>query len=137
MATDLDLIRKLIKLALHNPNEAEAHAAALKACELLEDAPVLAEGKSIPLNKTYKPDPEFDATVEELFKRAKDSMKSTNPDEFKPERMAPDTDIDDDFMRQRIKKAWQRIRDERANLNAEIHHYEVRTHMKFRRLEDL
>jgi hypothetical protein len=34
---NLDLLKKLIKLANHNPNEHEANSAARRACKLLED----------------------------------------------------------------------------------------------------
>lgn len=120
----LDKVRKLIELANHNPNNFEALAAAAKAVQLIEEHSLLQDERPIPQSaRAWKPDVEFDEVVA--------AMNRQSPDLQGPTFKYPDMDIDDDFMRKRVKEAWGRIREERARLQAEIHNYEIQTRRRF------
>lgn len=115
----IDLIEKLIRLATNNPNEEEARSAALKAVTLIINSNItlgdnskrISHGPEAP---KYKPvDEETEDLINEILKgtakqRGEPGLK------VKPE----ETEIDDEFMIKRIKLAWNRIRQERRNVEA-------------------
>jgi hypothetical protein len=128
----IDKIRKLLALALSNPNENEAKAAALKAAEMIRDNNITLGGITVtqPVKNWTAPDVEFDDIVSAV-EHANDPTSGKTG--IKPS--IPDTDIDDDFMRKRIKLAWQAIRNERERLKREIGDWERRHRERYPRPE--
>ena len=78
MATVVDVIEKLIQLALHNPSEIEAASAAMKVVRLL-DSHQVPIGANIVIARDVQdytpPTAEENATIEELLKK-----KGQDPD---------------------------------------------------------
>lgn len=124
----IDLIQKLIALALNNPSRGEAGSAALKAVSLIVENEITLGGRPSmgyqqAASKAWAPDPEFDAFWQKMQQPTHDPDRpwegqSSGPSELKV--AAVDTDLDDDFMRKRITWAWRAIRAERAKLEQEI-----------------
>lgn len=131
MANPVDLVEKLIALALNNPSEEEAKSAALKAVSLIHEHSLpVGAGSPDPIRvgrRTYTPDPEFEQVLADLLKH------NQNPDEFVAKVVYQDTEIDDDFMRKRVKKAWEEIRLARKRLEGEIYRYERETGRRYPR----
>jgi hypothetical protein len=133
----IEKIRKLLALALSNPNEEEARSAAMKAAEMIRDNNITLGGITVtqPVRNWQGPDVEF----EEILKATERRPDGSNPWEGRAsgpqgiKQAILDTDLDDDFMRKRIKDAWRAIREERAKLQGEIHRYEVETHRHYPR----
>lgn len=80
----LDLLKKLTKLANHNPNDHEANSAARRVCKLLEDsnfilgvAPITPPKAPGPTpNEYYKPQwSPFDRTWDDEIKKANEQTK--------------------------------------------------------------
>lgn len=123
-------IRKLIALALNNPNEQEAAAAAMKAVRMI------GAGGDIPTpissaTKTYVRDEEFEAFWDRMNNPdvSADDYPAGGPTDLKA--AAVDTELDDDFMRKRITRAWRAIRKERKILEGEIDRYERNTRQRY------
>lgn len=135
------LIQKLIALALNNPNRAEAESAAMRAVSLIVEQDVTLGGKPalgyISSKKQWTPDTEFDEFWDRMGKRGNDEEydpaagNTAGDNSIKAAEV--DTDLDDDFMRKRIKVAWRAIRKERKRLDAEIYRYEMETHRHYTR----
>lgn len=126
----VDVIQKLIALALNNPSREEAMSAALKAVTLIVDKEVTLGGKpamgyQASASKAWTPDPDFDEVWAKMNRPTNEGNdrpwegQSNGPQDLKV--AAVDTDLDVDFMRTRIKWAWRAIRDERIRLKQEIH----------------
>lgn len=133
---DTDLLKKLLALALHNPSEEEARSAAMAACRLIQDRNITIGGErvTLPVNNWEKPSPEFEETWAEMQPKTQPNGEGRR-DEFNAgeglKTPIQDNDIDDDFMRKRVIKAWQMIREERANLYREIHMMETRFQTRY------
>lgn len=128
MADTLDTIQKLIALAMDNPSAEESRSAALKAVALIVEHNITLEGRgartfdTVNTKKTYRPDQEFDAFWSKMGKD-QEAAEGEDPDLGRAGGLATtqvDTDLDDDFMRVRIKKAWRALQRERARLKTEI-----------------
>lgn len=90
---NLDLLKKLVNLANHNPNENEANAAARRVCRLLEESKFVIEvapSQSVKQNPFY-PKSRTGATVKVT------PPKRYNPEEYSKE----EKDYDD-----KINKIW-------------------------------
>lgn len=130
MAEPVAIIQKLIALAMNNPNQEEARSAAVKAVALIVQENITLEGKSalgfdVGTKQKWKPDSEF----EEFWEATKGNQhpdgaaetwdgQSSGSQALKV--AVQDTDLDDDFMRKRIKAAWRALQRERARLKSEI-----------------
>lgn len=154
MAESLDRVKKLIALALNNPDEEEARSAAMKAVSLIVADNMTIEGNT-PLGfspdfkkaRRWKPDKEFDAFWETVM----GTQKAQTSDDIDRDPWAPqqssgatqlkasivDNDVEDAFsaMRHRIKIAWRAIQGERARLKMEIYNHEVRAGRRYPRQE--
>lgn len=130
MAEPLEIIHKLIALALHNPNEEEARSAAYRAVEMIMEHQIPIGGKTA-VNRAPTLTPEEQGEFQEILSAL---MTRKNPDGFTPSTYHQDFDIDDGFMKKRIIDAWRKLREERKRFEAEIHVYEMQTHRKFERL---
>lgn len=141
MADPLDIIQKLIALALNNPSREEAMSAALKAVSLIVEKEVTLGGRAAmgyqaAAAKAWAPDAEFDAFWEKMNRPTGDpdapwEGQSSGPSGLKV--AAVDTDLDDDFMRKRITYAWRAIRKEREKLKTEIYNFETRFSTRYAR----
>lgn len=136
----IEKIRKLLALALSNPNEEEARSAAMKAAEMIRDNNITLGGITVtqPVKNWQGPDVEFDEILRATERRPDGSNpwegQASGPQSVK--KAIIDTDIDDDFMRKRIKLAWQAIRVERERLKTEIHNeFTMRFHKPYPRPE--
>lgn len=140
MTTPIDKVRKLLALALNNSNIEEASAAALMAARLIEQ-----HGFSVGGERVTMPQPEWsqpDSTIIEDIISAANREKAAEASQTQGSPAGsgglkahiPDTDLDGDFMRQRVIFAWRSIREQRKVLEREIENYERRTHYKFPRL---
>lgn len=130
MADHIDIIQKLMALALNNPNRNEALAAAMKAVSLIVEKEVTLGGKpalgyQAAAAKAWAPDPEFDAFWERMKQQGQpqsteesyvDGTYSSGGTSSGLKASTSDTDLDDDFMRKRITWAWRAIRAERIRL---------------------
>lgn len=147
MAADtLDIIQKLMALALNNPNEAESLRAALKAIQLIEK-------HQIPLGDTIirkgdkgtkwaAPSEDFMSQVDEILKGVNKKWKE-NPDSADYTEAtggsaglkvaAVESDVEDrqSAFQKQIIRAWRAIRDTRRRLETEIYRYERETGRKF------
>lgn len=145
MANTVDVIEKLIQLALNNPEPAEAAAAALKAVALI-DKYSIPIGTNVTIIRDVTdwkpPTPEETAVVEELLKGKPRYDQNAGHDwagqhhEGKTEGLinqdnTPQTGKD--AFRQRLIDAWRALREERKKLEAEVYRYELETHRKFTR----
>lgn len=130
MADPVDIVQKLMALALNNPNKEEARSAAYRAVAMLVEhqIPIGRAGKVVSHQATILTPEE---TVE--YGEVLSSLTRSNPDEFKPESYYATTEIDDEFMKKRILLAWRQIREQRKSLQHEIYIYEQETHRKFNR----
>lgn len=154
MADTLDRVQKLIALALNNPDEEEARSAAMKAVSLIVAANFSIEGTTAGPNvsatrRAWRPDAEFDAFWDEMDQqqhqgfRSQDDMdrEGYEPQNYRQQgaeglkAAVVDTDIDDDFMRKRVKAAWRAIQRERARLKTEIYNFEQRYRTRYPRPE--
>lgn len=134
MADTLDRIKKLVALAMNNPDIEESRSAALRAVAMIveHNIPIGGQGgqqaqhyEPIHAKTTWKPDDEFEEFVRHATKTDTDGV---DPDlgysgvgggtGLKAAHV--DTDLDDDFMRKRIKIAWKALTRERARLKREI-----------------
>lgn len=137
----IDIIQKLIALALNNPNRAEAESASMKAVSLIVENNITLDGKPAmgfqgAAAKAWAPDPEFDAFWEKMQQPTYDPDRpwegqSSGPQDIKV--AAVDTDLDDDFMRKRITWAWRAIRAERSKLEKDIWWQEQQRGVKYPR----
>lgn len=68
---DLDLLRKLLALALHNPSEEEARSAAMAAVKLIEEKNITLGGERVtmPVREWTKPSQDFEDTWAEMNKK--------------------------------------------------------------------
>lgn len=145
MADTLDIIGKLMALALNNPNEAESLRAALKAVQLIEK-------HQIPLGDTIirkgdqgtkwaEPSEDFMSQVDEILKDRGKGGRTPDSSDFTEETgggaglkvAAVESDLEDRvsaFQRQII-RAWRAIRETRKKLDTEIYRYEKETGRKF------
>lgn len=124
----IDIIQKLMALALNNPNEEEARSAAYRAVAMLVEhqVPIGKAQKTVTRQATVMT-PAESAEFGEVLS----SLVRSNPDEFKPETYYATTEIDDEFMKKRIILAWRKIREQRKILATEVYRYEQETHRKF------
>lgn len=124
-----EIVEKLIRLATNNPNEEEATAAALKAVRLIVERGIPIGGKTTVVQPRAPLTPEEQTEFGDIIS----GLSRANPDEFKPATTYATTEIDDEFMKKRIITAWRQIREQRAQLNREIEHYERETRRTFNR----
>lgn len=145
----LGKVQKLIALAMNNPYEREAMAAAMMAVSLivsenisLGDRPAV--GFDIGTKKVWTPDSEFDDFFNRVANAANDpdgvdpevfSYQNATATGLKPS--ARDEGLDDDFMRKRTKIAWRALQRERARLKHEIYLFEQRYHTRYPRPEPM
>lgn len=150
MATPtIDIVKKLMELALHNPNEEEARSAAMQAIKLI-DRHSLPVGDNVihrPTADWVPPPPDFYETVADILRgQGKDPDKEAdayNQPYQGPEAGIPlgqtagltfkEQELEDSksaFARQ-VVVAWRAIRETRAKLQSEIYEWEQRTRMKF------
>lgn len=154
MAETLDRVKKLIALALNNPDEEEARSAAMKAVSLIVADNMTIEG-NVPLGfspnftgpKRWRPDDEFDQFWESVVSpKPPIQQDDLDRDPWAPQQHSGaqelkaahvDTDFDDSFnaMRTRIKIAWRAIQGERARLKMEIYNHEVKYGYRYPRQE--
>lgn len=143
----LDKFQKLVALAMDtNPaNIEEQRTAAVRAVALLVEHNLTVGGKPAtqfePINtkRTWAPDAEFDAFW------AKMGMNETPSDDSNAVggggtglvRAVIDTDLDDDFMRKRIKTAWRALQRERARLKTWIYEAERKVGKRYPRPEPM
>jgi hypothetical protein len=123
MATSstVDVIEKLIQLALKNPNREEAASAALKAVTLIDkySVPLGAEVHILREGEWQPPDEDFKKTVDDI-------LKSTNikPDhDLGPGLMIQSREMltREEAFRAQMRRAWQAIREERRKVEAWAH----------------
>lgn len=147
----IDIVNKLVALALHNPNEEEARSAALQALRLMEKHQIPI-GNFIPDREAkWEPPPaDFMATVEEILKghtKQNQTGNSYGGDSTLDNREAfetpqtpgavatmkgePEIESQEDAIRWQVVRAWRAIRETRKQLDAEIQRYERETHRKF------
>ena len=133
MADVAEQVRKLLALALNNPNEEEARSAVLMAVRLIESHNLMVGGVTVtqPVRNWTPPDPEFEEFWHNQVRTEDPNAFTSGGTGLKPATI--DTDIDDDFMRKRITAAWRAIRAERARLKAEIHEWEVKYRQRYPR----
>jgi protein required for attachment to host cells len=127
MAETIDIIHKLMALAMNNPNEEEARSAAYRAVAMLTEHEIPIGGKTTAA-KTPAMTPEEQTEFKDILAGL---ARRDNPDEFRPASYYTTTEIDDEFMKKRIIAAWRQIREMRAQLTSEIQRYERETHRKF------
>lgn len=136
----IEKVRKLLALALNNPNVEEAMAAALMAAQLIEKNNFTVGGETVTIPHKNWEAPEEDV-IGDILKAAGHHATPqqeqwqgapAGPAEMKP--IIPDTDLDDDFFRNRVIFAWRSIRQQRVILEQEIRNYEMNTGRKFPRL---
>ena len=123
MAETVDIIYKLMALALNNPNEHEAQSAAMKAVRMIVDNDVAigslhsqTRAKVVPL--TPEENVEFSAVMSAI-------MTAPNPDNFKPATTYQDYDLDDGFMKKRLISAWRQLREHRKRVEGECHRLKI------------
>lgn len=142
MADYVNIIQKLIALALNNPSREESMEAALKAVSLIVEKEVTLGGKpamgfQAASAKAWAPDPEFDAFWSRMNQPNGEGEYESWAGQASGNQgikvAAVDTDIDDDFMRKRITLAWRAIRNERQKLEQEIYRFEQRSHTTYER----
>lgn len=140
----VDVVEKLMQLALRNPNAEEAAAAAMKAVRLLDShqIPIGANIRIVRDIPTYTPPtPEEEQTIADLLNKKQGDPErarrayTTDHHEGKTEGLlaqdhTPQTG--QDAFRQRLIDAWRALREERIRLQSEIHRYEVETRRKFK-----
>lgn len=69
----LDLLKKLVKLANHNPNEHEANMAARRACKMLEESKFdltpdhIRVKPSKPYEDTYEAERAYDERINKMY----------------------------------------------------------------------
>lgn len=140
MADTVDIIEKLIQLALKNPNREEAASAALKAVALLDkyQIPIGSNVTILREAPEWKPDPDFMHTVDEILK-GRQWKTDTDANPVPPASSEPGLpmvqshDVVDgrEAFRQRMIDAWRAIREERIKLTAEVYRYEQETHRTY------
>lgn len=145
MATPtIEIVKKLMELALHNPNPEEARSAAMKAIQLIDkfDLPVGDNVIHRPSKDWVPPDADFMHTVDDIFSGKK---AWANPDataaEYDENRGSqvpgalamPERELEDQqsAFRRQVVRAWRAIRETRVTLQSQIHEYEVRSGRKF------
>lgn len=139
MANTVELIQKLIELALHNPSEEEARSAAMHACRLIDRDKIPVGDMVInvdPSRVWVPPDPDFMQTVADIFEKG-----GVQPDESPiPESQAgtgglsiQSRELEDQVtaFRNQVVRAWRAIRETRVKLQGEIYRYERETMRKF------
>lgn len=137
----IEVVQKLMQLALHNPNEAEAMSAALKAIRMI-DKFSLPVGDNV-VHRSDRawepPPPDFYATVEDIFAdkakqpdeeaRAYDSPYQGAPPAGQQAGLtAPERELEDRqsaFAKQMV-RAWRAIREARRALGGEFYRWETR-----------
>lgn len=132
MADTIDQIRKLLALALNNPNEEEARSAAMQAARLIEKHNVTMGGQAVTIpTREWQPP---DTSVEDLLRAASKANGKEAPPAGHPNSvMITDNEMDDDFMRKRITLAWRAIQETRKKLEMDIYHFEQRTGKRWER----
>lgn len=139
----IEKVRKLLALALNNPNIEEAMAAALMAAQLIEKNNFTVGGETVTIPHKNWEAPEEDV-IGDILKAAGKASGYAVPEQEQwqgapagPAGMKahiPDTDLDDDLFRNRVIFAWRSIRQQRAVLEREIKEYEKATGRKYPRL---
>lgn len=140
----IDIVKKLMELALHNPNPEEARSAAMKAIQLIDkfDLPVGDNVIHRPSKDWVPPDADFMHTVDDIFSGKKEwanpDAKATEYDENRGSQVpgalaAPERELEDQqsAFRKQVIRAWRAIRETRVKLQAEISTYERETHRRF------
>lgn len=135
----IDTVKKLMELALHNPNEAEAASAAMMAVRLI-DKFSLPVGDNI-IHRSDKewvaPPSEFYDTVADIFTghvgKNPDADPYTNGAQVPGGLMAPDNDLDtkQGAFAAQIVRAWRAIREARKALAGEFYRWEQRNGRRF------
>lgn len=136
----IEKVRKLLALALNNPNIEEAMAAALMAAQLIEKNNFTVGGETVTIPHKNWEAPEEDV-IGDILKAAgkhatpqQEQWTGTTPGPQVMKAAIPDTDLDEDFFRNRVIFAWRSIRQQRAVLEREIKDYEKSTGRKYPRL---
>lgn len=142
MANTVDVIEKLIQLALHNPSREEAASAALKAVTLIDQfqIPIGADVTIIRdvADEWKPPTEEENQVIDDLLKgrkidpeyRAQWSKENAEAGGLINQNNSPMTGTD--AFRQRLVDAWRALREERVRLRAEVYRYEQETRRKFK-----
>lgn len=142
----IDKFQKLVALAMDtNPNTIEEQrTAAMRAVALLVEHNLTVGGKPAmqfePMNtkKTWAPDAEFDAFWAKMGNEAQQpDHEGATSGKTGLVRAVIDTDLDDDFMRKRIKTAWRALQRERARLKTWIYDAEQRVGKRYPRPEPM
>lgn len=146
----IDKFQKLVALAMDtNPaNIEEQRTAAMRAVALLVEHNLTVGGKpatqfeSVNTKRTWAPDAEFDAFWAKMGNAEDHGYTQTDPDlpntgKAGLVKAVLDTDIDDDFMRKRIKAAWRALQRERARLKTWIYEAEQRVGKRYPRPEPM
>lgn len=134
----IERIQNLMALALNNPSEEEARSAAMQVVKLIEENKLNLGGvpaMHINTSKAYKPDADFDSTFSDLTKPtdAQEEYQGGSAGEAGLKLADVIADLDDDFMRKKVTRAWRALRDERKKLEGEIHRYELESRRKYPR----
>lgn len=144
MANTIDVIEKLIQLALKNPEPAEAAAAALKAVALI-DKYQIPIGANVTIvrdvaDEWKPPTPEENAIIEDMLKGKHRSDPEAGKaytgqhHEGKTEGLINQDNspmTGKDAFRQRLIDAWRALREERVRFQGEVYRYELETHRTF------
>lgn len=142
MAETIDIIEKLIQLALNNPNENEAMLAAMKVVRLLDKFQIPIGANVTILReadlKWTPPSQDFMDTVEDILKNKRDYNPDASPMRDRPQSAhggltIQNRDIVDqqEAWRTRMVDAWRALREERLRFQSEVQRYERETHRKF------
>lgn len=140
----IEIVKKLMELALHNPNGEEARSAAVQAIRLIDkfNLPVGDNVINRPDKEWVPPDADFTKTVDDIFSGKKawadPDAKATEYDENRGSQVpgalaAPERELEDQqsAFRRQVVRAWRAIRETRANLQSEIHAYEKESRRRF------
>lgn len=128
MADTIEVIHKLIALAMNNPSEEEARSAAYRAVALITEHQIPIGGQTTaaqPVTLTPEEKKDFEDVLSALSLRK-------NPDEFTPSTYHQDFDLDDGFMKKRIIEAWRELRRMRKEVSAWIDRIERETLGKYK-----
>jgi hypothetical protein len=145
-STVVDVVEKLIQLALKNPNREEAASAALKAVALIEKHQIpIGADVSIPTagGNWVPPSKDFMDAVEEMLntKRQQDAHTRKDPATYQTKAgtsydqdlMIQDreTSTKEDAARQRFIDGWRALREERKRLEGEVQRFELAYSVRF------
>jgi hypothetical protein len=145
----IEIVQKLMALALNNPSEEEARSAALQAIKLIDRHQIPVGDKTVEKSEVWTPPSEdFMKTVNDILNPKKTGAGNTyggdsifdNSESFSQQtpgtvsRFKDEPELEDfqSAIRKQTIRAWRAIREARKELAAEIARYEKETRRKFR-----